>query len=294
MDNTNTYSKKIEIEKELETAYNTILNTTPLTTRLLGPTVEKIGNLVMNGIDQYLEGLKWEIKDKLKTETLEYEINTHKSYLEELLGLYKKTIEMGTYSLDSLELLTKQINKLNPCESEMCLDPDKLPAIIMNTALNYLKATIIKTIKKYAEEIDRTQPNYYDKVSNIDHVITYISTYPVAQAMLGTYLIEWYKEFSKLKEQLKTSNDTKMAMNILESSYQNASNYIKESIELLLKDFHNEREFLERIGLRSILKEEKITDQNRDYVIAEANEIRKAIENVLEALSKDSYKDKNI
>jgi biopolymer transport protein ExbB/TolQ len=128
----------------------------------------------------------------------------------------------------------------------------------------------------------------------MEHVINYISTYLIASAILGTYLVGWYKEFSKLKEQLKTSNDIKTAMNILESSYQNAANYIKEALELLLKDFDNERKFLEMIGLKSILKEEEINDQNREYVIKEANEVRKAIEKVLEALSKGSYKDKNM
>jgi len=287
-------TKYSDIEKELERAYNTILNTTPLTTELLGPTVEKIRNLVMEDINQYLTELNEETRDKLKTAISEYGINLHKSYSEDLAKLREKIEKIWPYSLDSLDSLIEKMNKLKPCRTEICQDPNNLSATAMNTIITYLEDTIIKTIEGYAAELKHNEPDYYDKVSNIGHVIDYISTYPVARAILGTYLVRWYKEFNKLKEQLKTSNDIKTAMNILESSYQNASNYIKEPIELLLKDFDNEREFLERIGLRSILKEEKITDQNRDYVIAEANEVRKAIEKVLEALSKGSYEDKNI
>jgi len=287
-------TKYSHIEKELEKAYNTILNTTPLTTELLGPTVEKIRNLVMEGINQYLTELNEETKDKLKAAISEYGINLHKSYLEDLSKLRKKIEEIEPYSLDSLESLIEKMNKLKPCRTEICQDPNNLPATLMNISITYLEDTIIKTIEGYTAELKHTEPDYYDKVSNIGHVINYISAYPVARAILGTYLVKWYKEFSKLKEQLKTSNDIKASMNILESSYQNAANYIKEAIELLLKDFDNEREFLEKIGLKSILKEEEINDQNREYVIKEANEVRKAIENVLKALSKGSYEDENI
>jgi len=294
MDNTDTYSKKIEIEKELENAYNIILNTTPLTTELLGPTVEKIRDLDMEGINQYLTELNEETRDKLKAAINEYGINLHKSYLEDSSKLREKIEKIRPYNLDSLESLIEKMNELKPCRTGICQDPNNLLATVMNISITYLEDTIIKTIEGYAAELKHTEPDYYDKVSNIGHVINYISTYPVTRAILGTYLVRWYKEFSKLKEQLNTSNDIKTAMNILESSYQNAANYIKEATELLLKDFDNEREFLERIGLRSILKEEKITDQNRDYVIAEANEVRKAIEKVLEALSKGSYEDKKI
>jgi len=282
-------TKYSDIEKELEKAYNTILNTTPLTTELLGPTVEEIENLVMRGINQYLTELNEETRDKLKAAIREYEINLHKSYLEDMSKLRKKIEEIRPYSLDSLESLIEKMNKLKPCRTEICQDLNNLPATVMNIGITYLQDTIIKTIEGYAEKIGD-----YDEISHMAHVINYISGYPVAQAILGTYLVKWYKEFSKLKEQLNTSNDIKTAINILESSYQNAANYIKEAVELLLKGLDNERKFLEMIGLKSILKEEEINDQNREYVIKEANEVRKAIEKVLEALSKGSYEDENI
>jgi Arc/MetJ-type ribon-helix-helix transcriptional regulator len=287
MVDTSSYS---DIEKELEKAYNTILNTTPLTTELLGPTVEKIRKLVEKGIYEYVNGeLKREIKDELKTETIKYEIALYKSYLEDLSKLWEKMSKIRPWSVDTLESLIEQMNKLKPCGIEICLYPDNISATMVNTGLIYLQDTIIRTFKEYAERID-----HYDEISHMAHVMNYISAYPVAQAILGTYLVKWYKEFSKLKEQLNTSNDIKTAMNILESSYQNAANYIKEAVELLLKGLDNERKFLDMIGLKSILKEEEINDQNREYVIKEANEVRKAIENVLKALSKGSYEDENI
>jgi len=279
-------TKYSDIENELEKAYNTILNTTILTTELLGPTVEKIRNLVMEGINQYITELNEETRDKLKAAISQYGINLHKSYLEDYSKLREKIEKIRPYSLDTLESLIEKTNKLKPCRTEICQDLNNLPATVMNISITYLQDTIIKTFKEYAE-----RTGDYDEMM---YVMNYISRYPVAQAMLGTYLVRWYKEFNKLKEQLNTSNDIKTAMNILESSYQNAANYIKEATELLLKDFDNERKFLEMIGLKSILKKEEINDQNRDYVIKEANEVREAIERVLEALSKDYYKDKNI
>jgi len=283
-------TKYSHIEKELEKAYNAILNTTTLTTELLGPTVEKIRKLVEKGIYEYVNGeLKWEIKDELKTETIKYEISLYKSYVEDLSKLWEKMNEIRPWSLDTLESLIEKMNKLKPCGIEICLYPDNISATMVNTGLIYLQDTIIRTFKEYAERIAD-----YDEISHMVHVMNYISTYPVAQAILGTYLVKWYKEFNKLKEQLNTSNDIKTAMNILESSYQNAANYIKEAVELLLKGLDNERKFLDMIGLKSILKKVEINDQNREYVIKEANEIRKAIENVLKALSKDSNEDENI
>jgi len=283
MEDTTKYS---DIENELEKAYNTILNTTILTTELVRPAVKKIRNLVMEGINQYITELNEETRDKLKTAISEYGINLHKSYLEDYSKLREKIEKIRPYSLDTLESLIEKTNKLKPCRTEICQDLNNLPATVMNISITYLQDTIIKTFKEYAE-----RRGDYDEMM---YVMNYISRYPVAQAMLGTYLVRWYKEFNKLKDRLNTSNDIKTATNILESSYQNAANYIKEAVELLLKDFDNERKFLDMIGLKSILKEEEINDQNRDYVIKEANEVREAIERVLEALSKDYYKDKNI
>jgi len=283
MEDTTKYS---DIENELEKAYNTILNTTILTTELVRPAVKKIRNLVMEGINQYITELNEETRDKLKTAISEYGINLHKSYLEDYSKLREKIEKIRPYSLDTLESLIEKTNKLKPCRTEICQDLNNLPATVMNISITYLQDTIIKTFKEYAE-----RRGDYDEMM---YVMNYISRYPVAQAMLGTYLVRWYKEFNKLKDRLNTSNDIKTATNILESSYQNAANYIKEAVELLLKDFDNERKFLDMIGLKSILKEEEINDQNRDYVIKESNEVREAIERVLEALSKDYYKDKNI
>lgn len=253
----------------------------------MGPTVEKIEKLVEKGIYEYVNGeLKREIKDELKNETIKYEISLYKSYVEDLSKLWEKMSEVRPWSIDTLESLIEKMNKLKPCGIEICLYPDNISATMVNTGLIYLQDTIIKTFKEYAEKTG----DYGEMV----YFMNYISTYPVAQAILGTYLVRWYKEFNKLKEKLNTSNDIKTAMNILESSYQNAANYIKEAVELLLKGLDNERKFLDMIGLKSILKEEEINDQNREYVIKEANEIRKAIENVLKALSKDSNEDENI
>ena len=279
-------TKYSDIENDLEKAYNTILNTTILTTELVRPAVKKIRNLVMEGINQYITELNEETRDKLKAAISEYGINLHKSYLEDYSKLREKIEKIRPYSLDTLESLIEKTNKLKPCRTEICQDLNNLPATVMNISITYLQDTIIKTFKEYVE-----RTGDYDEMM---YVMNYISRYPVAQAMLGTYLVRWYKEFNKLKDRLNTSNDIKTATNILESSYQNAANYIKEAVELLLKDFDNERKFLDMIGLKSILKEEEINDQNREYVIKEANEIRKEIENVLEALSKDYYTDKNI
>jgi hypothetical protein len=146
-------TKYSDIENELEKAYNTILNTTLLTTELLRPTAEKIGKLVKKGIDNYVEReLKWEIKDKLKTETIKYEIDLYKSYLEDLSKLWEKMNEMRSYSLDSLESLIEKINKLKPCGIEICLDSNNLSATIMNIGLIYLQATIIETFKNMLQE----------------------------------------------------------------------------------------------------------------------------------------------
>jgi len=134
-----------------------------------------------------------------------YRIN-NENYLEEAKILYDVISKRAPQAITTLEIL---LIKLNSCE--LC-DKGKEEDIF--------KASIMRAIRKYVEEkIDPTNPDYKQKVNNLDYGMLYLSTKLVLYATYITFLENLLKnlhEYNSLEEAYrKTSEDIETAIGYL-------------------------------------------------------------------------------